>query len=334
MDRLSQLKRSGFTIVELLIVIVVIAILAAITIVSYNGVTSRARDAVMKSDISSWKTKAQLHMLDAGISCPDNYVFVYGNATLGTSDFCVMKYEAKNDGGVATSQAPGTPWVSITQTAAISTAAAACAGCHLLSEAEWMTLAADVLSVKYNWSGGAVGSGYVYGGHNDNVPASAIEASTDDDDGYANTGNSASSGANEKRTLYLTSGDIIWDFAGNVWEWTQGTITGAQPGLSSDSADTNVYAWKEWNDPGLQMNGLPASSRPSALAGVPGLTSIAGWNSGQSLGVLYSNQNQTGARGFARGGVYGHPLNTGVLALILNNAPSGSGASIGFRVAR
>ncbi len=32
----------GFTIVELLIVIVVIAILAAITIVAYNGVTSRA----------------------------------------------------------------------------------------------------------------------------------------------------------------------------------------------------------------------------------------------------------------------------------------------------
>lgn len=35
---------SGFTIVELLIVIVVIAILAAITIVSYNGIQTRARN--------------------------------------------------------------------------------------------------------------------------------------------------------------------------------------------------------------------------------------------------------------------------------------------------
>jgi prepilin-type N-terminal cleavage/methylation domain-containing protein len=38
-------KHSGFTIVELLIVIVVIGILAAITIVAFNGVQERARNA-------------------------------------------------------------------------------------------------------------------------------------------------------------------------------------------------------------------------------------------------------------------------------------------------
>jgi len=42
---------TGFTIVELLIVIVVIAILAAITIVSYNGIRGRAEAAAMSSDL-------------------------------------------------------------------------------------------------------------------------------------------------------------------------------------------------------------------------------------------------------------------------------------------
>ena len=44
-------QRRGFTIVELLIVIVVIGILAAITIVAFNGVTQRARVATISSDL-------------------------------------------------------------------------------------------------------------------------------------------------------------------------------------------------------------------------------------------------------------------------------------------
>lgn len=39
----NKIKQQGFTIVELLIVIVVIGILAAITIVAYNGVQQRAK---------------------------------------------------------------------------------------------------------------------------------------------------------------------------------------------------------------------------------------------------------------------------------------------------
>jgi len=48
-----QNKNRGFTIVELLIVVVVIAILAAITIVSYNGITQRAKEATVKNDAAS-----------------------------------------------------------------------------------------------------------------------------------------------------------------------------------------------------------------------------------------------------------------------------------------
>lgn len=47
-------KQTGFTIVELLIVVVVIAILAAITIVSYNGIQNRAYDSAVQSDIKNF----------------------------------------------------------------------------------------------------------------------------------------------------------------------------------------------------------------------------------------------------------------------------------------
>ena len=46
-------KAYGFTIVELLIVIVVIAILAAISIVAYTGIQGRARDAQRLQDMST-----------------------------------------------------------------------------------------------------------------------------------------------------------------------------------------------------------------------------------------------------------------------------------------
>ena len=46
-------KSKGFTIVELLIVIVIIGILAAITIVAFNGVQGRANDSAIKSDLAS-----------------------------------------------------------------------------------------------------------------------------------------------------------------------------------------------------------------------------------------------------------------------------------------
>ena len=46
------MNAKGFTIVELLVVIVVIGILAAITIVAFNGVSQRAVGALMQSDLS------------------------------------------------------------------------------------------------------------------------------------------------------------------------------------------------------------------------------------------------------------------------------------------
>ena len=60
-------KNHGFTIVELLVVIVVIGILAAISIVSYNGITKRANDAAIQSDLDNNKKLLQMYQVENGV---------------------------------------------------------------------------------------------------------------------------------------------------------------------------------------------------------------------------------------------------------------------------
>lgn len=62
----KKTKRNGFTIVELLIVIVVIAVLAAITIVAYNNIQDRARFASMQTDLKSITTALELYKAENG----------------------------------------------------------------------------------------------------------------------------------------------------------------------------------------------------------------------------------------------------------------------------
>ena len=57
----------GFTIVELLIVIVVIGILAAITIVAFNGIQGRARDAERSQDTAAIQKILELYYIDKGV---------------------------------------------------------------------------------------------------------------------------------------------------------------------------------------------------------------------------------------------------------------------------
>jgi len=375
----------GFTIVELLVVIVVIAILAAITIVAYTGISSKATVASLVSDLdnaskqlnifqvingayptanncptpgsteiclkssggtvyvytSTNTTNPQTFALTATksgtsyliadnttpaqisanptLSCPSGFIPVPGSITYGRADFCVMKYGAKNVGGVATSQAALTPWVSISQTDAITTSSAACTGCHLITEDEYLTIVQNVLSVGSNWSTGTVGSGYIYSGHNDNVPANALAVSNTSD-GYSDTGNVA---GNQRRTLTLSNGEVIWDMAGNVWEWTSGTSTTGQPGITGTG-----YNWREWT---AITN--PGTISPNPSASATGITGASGWNSGNGIGQIYSNTEETSLRGFVRGGNWVRGGNAGVLTLSLGSGP-GADTSIGFRASR
>jgi len=65
-------KHQGFTIVELLVVIVVIGILAALTIVSYTGIAQRAAAATLKADLKNASTKLEVYKTENNGDYPAN----------------------------------------------------------------------------------------------------------------------------------------------------------------------------------------------------------------------------------------------------------------------
>ncbi len=99
----QSLNKTGFTIVELLIVVVVIAILASITIVSYSGINARAKESSIVSNLNTFSNKyQQLKILNSdtgvptsefnsiGTVFPDNFTIFIRQLTLAgkVTSFC------------------------------------------------------------------------------------------------------------------------------------------------------------------------------------------------------------------------------------------------------
>jgi prepilin-type N-terminal cleavage/methylation domain-containing protein len=105
---MRQKQFEGFTIVELLIVIVVIGILAAITIVSFNGVSGKAKVAAAQSSLNSAKKQVEIAKTTAGsdsypASVPglDSNVTYTSNTALG--GYCLVNSSVPNTPYMVTS---------------------------------------------------------------------------------------------------------------------------------------------------------------------------------------------------------------------------------------
>lgn len=253
-------------------------------------------------------------------TCPTGWIKVDGDSAYGTGGFCVMKYEAKNVSTVATSQAGGAPWVSTSQTAALSTCRSLGTGYDLISNQEWMTIGAHLAAQANNWTGGTLGSGSLYAGHTDSSPAQTCEASTSDTQAFVEstcTGVSSGDTAEQKRTFSFSSSDVIWDFSGNASEWVNYVNLSDKP-TTSDGEYTSVT--ETLGTPLKHL--IPTNAVKSFWNDT--------WNSTQKIGKYSPGTNGVGGA-LVRGGTHSENSAAGLFAANLANGPSSSYPYIGFR---
>jgi hypothetical protein len=262
-------------------------------------------------------------------SCPSGYVLVPGNSDFGTSDFCVMKYEAQKSAIMqAVSIQGGSPWTDVSW----YDAREACrrSGGHLITNAEWMTIARNIETQASNWQSGVVGSGCMYGGHMDNLPANKLVTS-DDGTPYYGTNSSDETtvtchfvtGSDNKkasrRTMVLSNGEVIWDVSGNVWEWVDEQCANA-----SDYSSTywyNIDDWVEWTHASL-------SDYEEFVAG----PSDSSYDSTKGVGKYYGCT--ANGKALLRGASWGSGVRAGVFTMDFSYSPSFSHVSVGFRCVR
>jgi hypothetical protein len=240
-----------------------------------------------------------------------NFVWVPGSAKYGTlPGFCVAQYEARNNGSdVPVSTSTGVPWGNITQRDARFKSRDACDGCHLISEAEWMTIAENVVFVDANWSGGSVGSGCVFRGN----------VGSDDACGYDGDDPETGTGRDGKASLTLSTGEEIWDLAGNVLDMTDQYMIGEEGPADATPSNEDVEYTSIAKFGDFNYMQPPDDS----------------WNSSDGIGLVYSVASPTTRRVIARGGMWGQGYMGGIYGVyLLPQTNWDTDANMGFRVAK
>lgn len=286
-------------------------------------------------------------------NCPDGFILV--------SDFCVMKYDAKctntdpkciTSEGVYKNNAPGCACrgnfqvISVASGAPITyipeddgtgeSAKAYCLanGWHLMTNSEWMTIANDVAKVSANWCDrdgtncgnppGTAGK-ILANGHNDSIPNKALPAGPDSEPCYeTSSGGSNTCGVkgSQKRTLTLENGEIIWDFAGNVWQWVDAKIERKdEPRSLSPNLGGSAWVWAEFQTVPYNADYSPTD---------------VNWNSKNGVGRIFHynsvGDSDTTEYTYIRGGNWRHGYDSGAFTVHMQPIPGKTNIDdIGFR---
>lgn len=287
-----------------------------------------------------------LEPANAQVACPEGYIHVPGDPLYGTSDFCVMKYEAKydctgdGDGDTATacsapadggdgvdyraltfdssnvvSTANGGPIVHITHDQAVN----ACPeGSHLITNSEWMTIARNAARQGANWADGVVGSTVASGGglYRGNV-------GTNDSASYNGGTPEYGTGRDSKAELVLSNGETIWDLSGNVWQHVRrdedDTLTDDLP------SDGGAAGWR-W----IEHTDIVDYGELSYDIIRPFDSSH---NANYGMGRVYTYNGSSSNRVFLRGGTWHAKTHAGAFTLHLAWTAGAQSNTVGFRCA-
>ncbi len=277
------------------------------------------------------------------VGCPLGYLPIAANSDLSSESFCIMRYEAKcsssldgpsicspsegapSSSKIAISVAAGIPWMRISAPQALT----ACQNLNalygvsgkfdLLSNQERMAVARSIEAESSNWTTDG-GVRKINRGHSDRSPNAPCDGSFSNVDTNCST---VGTNPYQKRT-HTISGDVIWDFAGNVWEWTDWTIETPANSFSLASS-TCPLALREIQDKMIECAGDfgdPALASPFD----PLLTST------NNIGLIWGAQD--GSRGgLHMGGSFREDeVEAGVYSFSLNTSSATNySTNLGFR---
>ncbi len=267
-------------------------------------------------------------------------------------DFCVMKFQAKdNSGAVGVSLWSSAAWTGISRDTAMNKCQALCtgAGCsntavtiqgtagsvlpnelrgyRLISNTQWQVIARNVLQVTSNWTLGAVGSGVLYRGHSEGGPNNPVQNGADNateptlaGNGYHGIGEGSGP---QRRALTLSNGQLIWDFAGNAWQWVSDQLSGGSGSLGVGlTSSVSLGTWSELTS--------YSTGNFSDLFG-SGTT----YTSAKGMGRLNTPSTLDSTRGIVRGGNHGFStsdgINSGVFSSDFTRDASTAHPDVSFR---
>lgn len=232
--------------------------------------------------------------------CPEGYAFV------AAGNFCLSKYEMAKEVNVPVSWPGRMPFMDLTRVDAILAcrslnSSGARSNYHLITNDQWQIVAKEILQIPDNWVSGysSIKSGYVYGA----IGAPVLATRFQDSEGCVDDGileSCSSLSPQRERTLKLASGEVLWDFSGNAWEWVADDSLSLFPKLNTDIDPVSILDTFSFNPEFQKYSPLKSFYIGSTFYDFEAVTPPPA-----GIGLIYGSHNEyspTAHRGILRGG--------------------------------